>query len=364
MSIQLINAPILATYPSLISFERTHTDSQLDQVIQQDLSDFLDSINILSKLEKDKIFQSLTILKEDANRPTIFKFRVHDQQYVMRTFSTSTLQDAKEREIEAMRIASKEGLAPEVLFFPPSSNSFIMQFVEYPIGTFQSFKSDYAIAHLVKALKTLHHLPSESFQKYPSISHFEELHNSFDKLQNKNGHLSNLISFIENAIAKTKELLNQASFANVLIHNDFLPANLFLKDNGDLILIDWESAGYGPVINDLARCLLLFDFSKTQEKQFLKGYFEKELSDLEYHCIRLMIGIDCLRTGIELLSRLETIPDNIEALIDQASTSFSIQQIVEDPRFSSYEAKALYLIKRGKDHFTSSIKPPILGIKI
>lgn len=77
-----------------------------------------------------------------------------------------------------------------------------------------------------------------------------------------------------------------------------------------------------------------------------------------------MIGIDCLRTGIELLSRLETIPDNIEALIDQASTSFSIQQIVEDPRFSSYEAKALYLIKRGKDHFTSSIKPPILGIKI
>ncbi|MEX5523435.1 hypothetical protein, partial [Bacillus cereus] len=85
----------------------------------------------------------------------------------------------------------------------------------------------------------------------------------------------------------------------------------------------------------------------TQEKQFLKGYFERELSDLEYHCIRLMIGIDCLRTGIELLSRLETIPDNIEALIDQASTSFSMQQIVEDPRFSSYEAKALYLIKRG-----------------
>lgn len=71
MSIQLISTPILATYPSPISFARNHTDSQIDLVIQKDLSDFLDSINILSKLEKDKIFQSLTTLKEDANRPTI-----------------------------------------------------------------------------------------------------------------------------------------------------------------------------------------------------------------------------------------------------------------------------------------------------
>lgn len=64
----------------------------------------------------------------------------------------------------------------------------------------------------------------------------------------------------------------------VLGHNDFLAANL-LDDGNRLWLIDWEHAGFGSPLFDLANLSSNNALSTSQQEWLLEAYFDKPVND-------------------------------------------------------------------------------------
>lgn len=65
---------------------------------------------------------------------------------------------------------------------------------------------------------------------------------------------------------------------HVLGHHDLLPANI-IEDAGRLWLIDWEFAGYGSPLFDLANLSSNNEFSIEQDQILLNSYFNEPLSE-------------------------------------------------------------------------------------
>ena len=105
------------------------------------------------------------------------------------------------------------------------------------------------------------------------------------------------ISEIEREIPELKELPNKDEIEfvddiwitdNRIIHNDFYPGNLVISD--DIVFgIDFDQAGFGPPLTDLAALFSFFDFSERMwpyrisdhdsqnlKKAFLKEYCSKQ----------------------------------------------------------------------------------------
>lgn len=66
----------------------------------------------------------------------------------------------------------------------------------------------------------------------------------------------------------------QAPMPTVFCHNDLLPANV-LDDGRRLWLIDWEYAGWGSPLFDLANLAGNATFSRTAELALLHAYFDR-----------------------------------------------------------------------------------------
>jgi len=99
-----------------------------------------------------------------------------------------------------------------------------------------------------------------------------------------------------------------APFRPVLCHNDVLPANL-IDDGGRLWLVDWEYAGIGHPLFDLANAAANADFSDDLDRALLEAYHgqvnPRNLSEL-----RILKAMSLLRES--LWSTVQTVASDIE----------------------------------------------------
>lgn len=70
----------------------------------------------------------------------------------------------------------------------------------------------------------------------------------------------------------------QAPLPIIFGHHDFLPANI-IDDGKRLWIIDYEYAGFGTAMFDLANISSNSGFSAAQSEQLLQGYFGADLTD-------------------------------------------------------------------------------------
>ena len=87
-----------------------------------------------------------------------------------------------------------------------------------------------------------------------------------------------------------------APFRPVLCHNDLLPANL-IDDGARLWLVDWEYAGAGHPLFDLANASANAGLADDQDRALLKayrGYFDpRDLDEL-----RIFKAVSLLREAL------------------------------------------------------------------
>ena len=99
-----------------------------------------------------------------------------------------------------------------------------------------------------------------------------------------------------------------APFRPVLCHNDVLPANL-IDDGRRLWLVDWEYAGIGHPLFDLANASANADFSDDLDRALLEAYHgqvdPRDLCDL-----RIFKAMSRLRES--LWSMIQTVASDIE----------------------------------------------------
>ncbi|HLG61090.1 MAG TPA: phosphotransferase [Ktedonosporobacter sp.] len=65
-------------------------------------------------------------------------------------------------------------------------------------------------------------------------------------------------------VSATLERMQQASLPVTLIHGDCCPGNAVQTPDGDIVLIDWDGAGYGPPVLDIGSLLLTCHFDQPQ----------------------------------------------------------------------------------------------------
>jgi thiamine kinase-like enzyme len=103
-----------------------------------------------------------------------------------------------------------------------------------------------------------------------------------------------------------------APFRPVLCHNDLMPANL-IHDGNRLWLIDWEYAGVGHPLFDLANIAANAAFSDEQDRALLAAYHrqvEDQIDSRELDELRIFKAVSLLRDS--LWGTIQTVASDID----------------------------------------------------
>jgi thiamine kinase-like enzyme len=176
---------------------------------------------------------------------------------------------SRRREATAAGWAHAAGLSPEVIY--ADNRALVCRFVEGRTYSADDVRAD--LARVVALIKTCHrgmpdHVRGEAclFWVFHVLRDYAyTLREAGDPIV---GDLPRLGS-----IARELEMA-QIPLPIVFGHNDLLPAN-FIADTSRLWLIDWEYAGFGTALFDLANVAQNALFGDSEETRLLELYFER-----------------------------------------------------------------------------------------
>jgi thiamine kinase-like enzyme len=154
----------------------------------------------------------------------------------------------RQAEEAAARYAHDAGFAPEVVaFLQPEGHAIIRYLPDAEPPTIEHFTAPEMVVRVARRMHDVHALPSIDgvFDPFAVIDHWREILEQ--RGSRPPARLGGLVDLV--AIAATeRRILEQDEL--VLCHND--PYHLNFLDDGGLWLIDWEYAGMGDPLYDLA----------------------------------------------------------------------------------------------------------------
>jgi thiamine kinase-like enzyme len=175
-------------------------------------------------------------------------------------------------EFAASQAAAECGLSPPILYSAPGV--LVFQWIEGKSLGANDLKDGGMIARTVALLKSCHdELPK--YLRGPVLSFwvFQIIRSYIAQLRETGSrHADDLARFA--MIADELEPVI-GDIHMVFGHNDLLPANL-IDDGQRLWLIDWDYAGFGSPLFDLANLATNASFNETEEDFLLSNYFGKK----------------------------------------------------------------------------------------
>ena len=181
--------------------------------------------------------------------------------------NTSMLGIDREHEHQAALIAGQSGVGPEVVYFIEPEGYLITRFIDGRPVLPEEFRQTENIQRVVQALHKIHsgaHIPG-------TFNAFQVVHNYTEIAQRYR------VQFPEN-FDWLIEQMNQAEAALLThppiqkpCHNDLVNANFLLGEK--LYILDWEYAGMGDILFDLANFSSNHELSTEQDHVLLDCYF-------------------------------------------------------------------------------------------
>lgn len=180
----------------------------------------------------------------------------------------ASLQIHRESEALILEAVARAGIGPEILLCDPARHLLVTRYMG-PTWTDADAVRDGNIARIAALLRRLHALAP------PAGLHSVELRAVVD------GYLATLrehgVQPTDGSAAlwsrayEVAELLQQNSSAR-LCHNDVHALNVVDAREGGLRLIDWEYAGLGEPMFDLASICVYHDYDKDRRMRLLRAY--------------------------------------------------------------------------------------------
>lgn len=187
---------------------------------------------------------------------------------------TEVLGIDREREAAAVHNASTAGICPETIAFLLPEGHSVTRFVEdaHPIDLDEARSADY-LRRIAIRLRQIHDLPAidGGFDPYADIERWLEL--STARGVPRSRRLDAVLRRVERVRLERMLALDAA----VLCHNDSYYLNV-LDDDSTLWLIDWEYAGMGDPMYDLAANG--FELTSAGKDTLLSAYFGESNDDL------------------------------------------------------------------------------------
>jgi thiamine kinase-like enzyme len=166
----------------------------------------------------------------------------------------------RDREVAVSRAAFEAGLSPEIVHVEPGIT--VLRFIEGRTFTETDLRA--AASRIVALLKTCHRDVARRLRGPANM--FWVFHVIRDYVR--------LIDADPTYLALADRLeATQVPLPIVFGHNDLLPGNV-MDDGRRLWLIDWEYAGFGTAMFDLANLSSNGEFSAAEDQALLDAYFD------------------------------------------------------------------------------------------
>jgi thiamine kinase-like enzyme len=188
------------------------------------------------------------------------------------------------REIAASRAAYEAGLSPEIVHVEPGIT--VLRFVEARTFSEADLRAD--APRIVALLKTCHRDVARRVRGAANM--FWPFHVIRDYVRAIDADAKYL------ALADRLELA-QLPLPIVFGHNDLLPGNV-LDDGTRLWLIDWEYAGFGTAMFDLANLSSNGAFEPADDRALLDAYFDGKVDDGLTRAFTAMKAASTLREAL------------------------------------------------------------------
>jgi thiamine kinase-like enzyme len=190
----------------------------------------------------------------------------------------------RDREVRASRAAFEAGLSPEVVHVETGIT--VLRFIAARTFTEADLRAN--AGRIVELLKTCHRDvgrrlrgPANSFWVFHVIR-------DYVRLIDADARYLDLADRLE---------LAQLPLPIVFGHNDLLPGNV-MDDGTRLWLIDWEYAGFGTAMFDLANLSSNGEFTAAADEALLDAYFEGKVDDALRHAFTAMKAASLLREAL------------------------------------------------------------------
>jgi thiamine kinase-like enzyme len=181
--------------------------------------------------------------------------------------SPEALQIDRESERRALAYAAAAGIGPEVLYCEPAENVLVTRFLVGELWEREDARTMRNIGRLAQIVRDLHALPvPDDVQRIDLAQAIEGYAAELDRLDWTS--VENLRAERANMIAAARDLMTSAELR--LCHNDIHYLNLI--DTGRIRLIDWEYAGVGERLFDLA-AIASYHYYAAEERRLLLEHY-------------------------------------------------------------------------------------------
>ena len=205
-----------------------------------------------------------------------FKVTLDGESYVLRVGGKDTDLLGIDRSVEygASRVAAELGIGPEMAAFVEPEGYLVTRFIEGKPIPPEEMRKPETISKAADTLRRIHDGP--------------RIPGRFDSFRVVETYCATAAAHgvrIPDAYGRAKEIADEIERARgpqplVTCHNDLLNAN-FIDDGERLRIVDWEYAGMGDRVFDLANFSINHEFGDRENDALLAAYFgETEASQL------------------------------------------------------------------------------------
>jgi thiamine kinase-like enzyme len=229
--------------------------------------------------------QDIKPLSGGFSSPGMYKVTAAGRAYVVRFSHEDWKLADRTREIDAMKIASSKGLAPEVFFSDAKHGVVVMEYLpKQDPPQWLNMTDDY-LQMLASRMRTLHEGPA--FKSYISI---------FDDIRSVGATIvSDPLNIISQSLKLNTQLEKELKphWQSKPCHNDLHPDNT-IENGGQIYFIDWEEAGPSDPFRDLATYAMFCGMKPGQEIKLLTYYLGRKPNKTEeakYHQVKRVVLI-------------------------------------------------------------------------
>lgn len=200
-----------------------------------------------------------------------YRVDLDQRSYVLRLNGENTdlLGINRQEEREIARLAGESGLSPRVAYCSESDGVLVTEYMEGKILSRDEAAHPGNIKRLAQTLREIHSLRAACAPFCP----FQKATQWLRTARQYGVAVPGEFAWIQERIQPLRDSAYCRSFSVRLCHNDFVLSNIL--DNDRLKALDWECAGAGNPLFDLASLVMNGPFSPESESLLLDSYFEK-----------------------------------------------------------------------------------------
>ncbi len=210
-----------------------------------------------------------------------FKVVLKGKKYVLRVpgYGSQGMVDRSNEEFNAIE-GCRMGVNPKIRYFDPSTGVKLSDLVTnaetLDAETIQNEDNMRKVAEIYRKVHKHPYSLKNEFNIFDEIHKYESLREKSD------AKMYDGWEDLKPKVLALKGYLEELGIEKCACHNDAVPENFIMAEDGKMYLIDWEYSGDNDPMADLAALFLESGFTKENQDFVLREYFEGDIPENAY----------------------------------------------------------------------------------